>query len=128
MQEKGALEQRYTKRERLLLERERRSLEEDFGGLLPLLEREPQMAVVVDPVHTPVAVEELVARRIPFIGLTSTDGNCADIPYPIVCNVGAKPTVEAILQELHRAYQQGANERETSASKTGAREGAGASA
>ncbi|GIW69145.1 MAG: 30S ribosomal protein S2 [Candidatus Parcubacteria bacterium] len=107
MREEGIFEQRYTKRERLMLEREMRALEEDFEGLLPLMDAEPHLAVVVDPTHTPVAAEELAAQRVPFVGLISTDGNCSAVPYPIVCNVGSRATVSRVLAELRAAYEEG---------------------
>jgi small subunit ribosomal protein S2 len=79
--ESGALD-KYTKRERLLIDREIDELTARFGGLVSL-QKEPAVLVVVDTRHEDTAVREANALHIPVVGLSSSDCDFSMIQYPI---------------------------------------------
>ena len=104
--ESGELERKYTKRERVLINREIEKLTFNFGGL-KTEEQPPQLLVVVDPRHDEIAVREATERQIPIIGVMSSDNNAAPITYPVVVNDSLQASVSLVLDELVAAYQAG---------------------
>ncbi len=102
---KGELE-KYTKKERLLLERELESLKTNFGGLCSL-DNLPSALFVVDPREENIAVVEAMKMNIPVVALLNSDCNMNEIDYPIVANDAAVPSVTHFVNEIRDAYRAG---------------------
>lgn len=106
MGESGELERKYTKKERVILNREREKLVFNFGGIRSL-EKTPDMLVIVDPRHDKLAVAEAREKSIPVIGIMSSDNNAKLVDYPVVLNDTLRASVNLALDELIAAYKEG---------------------
>ncbi len=106
---KGELE-KYTKKERLLFEREMGRLQTEFGGIANL-EGAPGALVIVDPREEHIAVLEALKMKVEIVSLLNTDCNASEISYPILANDSALESVKYFLAELGGAYQQGVKTR-----------------
>src|SRR3989344_1660212 len=114
--ESGALE-KYTKKERLLIDREIEELTARFGGVVTL-EREPAALVVVDTRAEMTAVREANQLGIPVVGLASSDCDFSMIQYPIPANDTSVKSVRLIVDKLAEAYQEGKKAQSTDVHKT----------
>jgi len=103
--ESGALE-KYTKRERLLLDREIEELLVRFGGLVAMRDL-PAALFVVDTRHEDTAVREANQLGIPIIGLASSDCDFASIQYPIPGNDTSVRSVKLVVDSIAEAYLEG---------------------
>ena len=103
--EKGELA-KYTKRERMLIDREIAKLERMFYGIVSL-KKIPDALFIVDPRKEKIAVDEAAHAKIPVIAVSGSDCNIAEIKYPIVGNDGAKASIQFFLGEAAKAYQDG---------------------
>lgn len=106
MGESGELERKYTKKERVIINREREKLMHNFGGIRTL-ERAPDMMVIVDPRHDKLAVAEAIEKAIPTIGILSSDNNVKSVTYPVIVNDTLRASVSFALTELVSAYTEG---------------------
>lgn len=104
--ESGELDRKYTKKERVLINREIDKLNFNFAGI-KTLPKTPDLMVVVDPRHDFIAVEEATDIRIPVIALMSSDCDAAKVTHPIVVNDALQSSVKVVLDELARAYAEG---------------------
>lgn len=103
--ESGALE-KYTKRERLLLDREIQELLVRFGGLVTMREL-PAALFVVDARHEDTAVREAIQMHIPVIALASSDCDFSLIQYPIPGNDTSVRSVRIVADKIAEAYLEG---------------------
>ena len=103
--ESGELE-KYTKRERLLIDREIDELLVRFGGLVSMSDL-PGALFVVDSRHEDTAVKEATQLGIPVIGLSSSDCDFAPIQHPIPANDTSVRSVSLIVNEIADAYAEG---------------------
>lgn len=108
---KGELE-KYTKKERLLFERELAKLQAGFGGIASL-EGAPAALVVVDPREEHIAVTEAKKMKVETIALLNSDCNAREITYPIIANDAALLSVRYFLEALSEAYKEGAKNKST---------------
>lgn len=76
---------KYTKRERLLIDREVEELLARFGGLVSMSDL-PAAVFVVDTSYEHTAVREANQLDIPVVGLASSDCDFSLIQYPIPAN------------------------------------------
>ena len=115
--ERGELT-KYTKKERLLIDREIDKLIVYFGGLSNLKSL-PKFLVVVDPKKEHIAVSEAHRMRIPVVALAGSDSNFYDIDHAIPGNDASRQSIGFILQELVTAYKKGREQtqKETEAPK-----------
>lgn len=102
MREKGEW-LKFTKRERLLIEREIVDLETMFGGLKGMT-KAPDALVVIDPKHESVAVAEANKMNIPVVALLNSDCDSRTITYPIPGNDASGESVTYVLDEIARIY------------------------
>lgn len=102
----GVLVQKYTKKERVLIDREIADLEEKFGGIAEL-ERVPDVLVAVDTRAEAIAVREAVAVGIPVVGIMNSDCDRSVVSHPIVGNDAARESVQFFLQQVVDAYREG---------------------
>jgi small subunit ribosomal protein S2 len=101
---------KYTKFERLQIDREIAKLEQMYGGLLPIKDNLPQAMFVVDPRKEIGAVKEAQQLSMPVIALASTDCDISLIDYPIPGNDSAKKSITFFVNEIARAYEEGTKE------------------
>ncbi len=101
----GLLE-KYTKKERLLIDREMDKMERNFGGLVDM-KRIPDIMVVVDPGNEHIAVTEAKKMQIPVIAIANTDCDITKVDYPIVMNDSSKASIDLVIGTLAEAYANG---------------------
>lgn len=103
--EKGELA-KYTKRERMLIDKEIASLERMFLGIVNL-KKMPDALFIIDPRREKNAIAEAAHAKIPVIALAGSDCNINSIAYPIVGNDSAKTSIQYFVDEIVKAYQDG---------------------
>lgn len=103
--ESGELE-KYTKKERLLIDRQIDELLARFGGLVKMTDL-PAALFVIDSRHEDTAVKEANQLNIPIIGLSSSDCDFSLIKYPIPANDTSVKSVGLIADIIARAYETG---------------------
>lgn len=116
--EKGEFETKYTKKERLMFDREIASLTANFGGLLTLSEL-PDALLVIDTKKEHTAVTEAKKRNLLIIGLLNSDSDLSGITYPIVANDATQKSITFFVTELVEAYQKGNQESPNTGAKLG---------
>ncbi len=107
-QEENAFEF-YTKKERLLLERERLKLEKYFAGVKDMT-RLPGAVFVVDARREAIAVREAHRLGVPVIAITDTNADPDLITYPIPGNDDAIRSVSLISGAIAEAIIQARKE------------------
>ena len=105
LQEKGGMD-KYTKRERGILDRELRDLQTNFGGVADM-DTLPSAMFVVDPRAEDIAVAEAIKMRIPVIALANSDCSIRGIAYPIVANDAGVTSVAHVVEGVKNAYAEG---------------------
>lgn len=103
MREKGELA-KFTKHERLLIDREITDLESMFGGLKGM-KKVPDALFVVDPKKEAGAVEEARQLNIPVIALLNTDCDLKGIAHPIPANDASVQSIGLVLEEVAKTYE-----------------------
>lgn len=103
--EKGLLG-KYTKKERLLIDREIEKLGRKFSGLVSMNEL-PKAVFVIDPKKEEIAVSEALDRNVPIIALANSDCNVKNIKYPIIANDSSKTSIQFFINEIVSAYNEG---------------------
>lgn len=96
----------YTKKERLLLEREIARLERFFGGMASL-EKTPDMLVVVDTHKEAGAVKEARKSKVTVVGIVDSNADPAAIDYPIPMNDDASKALDYVLGLIKEAILEG---------------------
>lgn len=114
--EKGELA-KYTKKERLLIDREIDKLHLYFSGL-STLKALPKFLVVMDPKKEHIAVSEAEKMRIPVVALAGSDSNLHDIDYAIPGNDSSRQSIAYVLEQLVKAYNKGKEEKEKNDNNT----------
>ncbi len=105
--EKGEL-LKYTKKERLLIDREIAKLHEFFFGI-SVMKQLPHAVFVVDAKKESIAVKEAQKMGIPLVGLCGSDNNLYDVDYPIPGNDSSRASIEYFLKKAAEAYNVGLN-------------------
>jgi small subunit ribosomal protein S2 len=104
MREKGELA-KFTKHERLLIDREIVDLEAMFGGLKSM-QKLPDALVIVDPRQESGAVKEAQLLNIPIVAILNTDCDKKGIAHPIPANDASVQSVSFLLGEIATTYEQ----------------------
>ncbi len=97
---------KYTKKERLMIDREIDELLIRFGGIIQVRDL-PAALFVVDTRHEHTAVQEANQLKIPVIGLSSSDCDFSLVQYPIPANDTSVKSVRLIVDEIAEAYTKG---------------------
>lgn len=105
--EKGELE-KYTKKERLLIDREMADMTKNFQGLSGIT-RTPDAVFVVDPKKEHIAVTEAHKMNLPVIALMNTDCNLKQVEYPIIANDASVSSITYFVESVKDAYNRGAS-------------------
>jgi small subunit ribosomal protein S2 len=107
--EKGLKEDKfdhYTKRERVLMDKERSRLERFFGGIRELKGR-PDALFIIDPGREKVVVSEAEKVGVPMMALIDSNSNPDSIDLPIPANDDAVRSIEYITKAIVAGYQAG---------------------
>lgn len=106
--EKGELA-KYTKKERLLIDREISNLEIMFGGIISMKEL-PKALFVIDPKKEITAVKEAKDLNIPVIALLGSDCDTREVDYVILGNDSSKTSIDFFVSSIAKAYSEGKSE------------------
>lgn len=112
----GELE-KYTKRERLMIDREITELLGRFGGLVKMIDL-PAALFIVDTRHEDTAVQEANQLKIPVIGLSSSDCDFSLVQYPIPGNDTSVRSIALITNAMGDAYAEGKSQVPSTKSQT----------
>jgi small subunit ribosomal protein S2 len=104
--EKGELE-KYTKKERLLIDREVAKMETNFSGLVIL--KKAEALFVIDSKKEHIAVAEAKKEGIPVIALVNSDCDLKDVDFPIIANDASTSSIKFFVEEIVNAYTEGRN-------------------
>ena len=103
--EKGELV-KYTKKERLLIDREIAKLDRFFSGIVSMKEL-PKIVFIIDPKREYTAVKEAEDMNIPVVSLAGSDCDVSKIKHPIIGNDSSKTSIEFFVHEVIQAYTEG---------------------
>ncbi len=103
--EKGGFD-KYTKKERLLIDREMEDMTKNFQGLTGV-NKTPDAVFVIDPKKEHIACTEARKMDLPIIGVLNTDCNLKKVNFPIVANDASVSSISFILGEVKNAYISG---------------------
>lgn len=106
--EKGELAM-YTKKERLLIDKDIERLEKNFGGIVSMKEL-PALLIVIDPKKESIAVKEAQVMNIPVVALANTDCNIKEVNYPVPGNESSSSSITFFVKEIAEAYKDGRTE------------------
>jgi small subunit ribosomal protein S2 len=107
--EKGLKEgkfDKYTKLERVLLDKERGRLERFFGGISDLKGR-PDAIFIIDPGREKVAVLEASKVGVPIMALIDSNSNPDSIDIPVPANDDAVRSISYIVNAVVAGYEAG---------------------
>jgi small subunit ribosomal protein S2 len=97
---------KYTKKERLLIDREIARLERFFGGIKTLTTI-PDVLFVIDTKREAGAVHEANERKVPVVGIVDSNSDPDSVDYPIPMNDDASKALEYILDLVGQAIENG---------------------
>lgn len=103
--EKGGLD-KYTKKERLLIDREMDDMTKNFQGLTGIT-KTPDVVFVIDPKKEHIAVTEAHKMNLPVIALMNTDCNLKQVEYPIIANDASVSSISFFIHAIKDAYTKG---------------------
>jgi len=101
---------KYTKKERVVIDKEIERLTKLFGGL-EKMQMLPGALLVIGAEQHRTAIREANRMKIPVIAIANTDTNPDGIQYLIPANDNAVTSIEYILAKLDEAIAQGIKER-----------------
>jgi len=101
----GELE-KYTKKERLLIDREIENLLSRFGGLVSMIDL-PGALFVIDSRHEDTAVKEANQLDIPVIALSNSDCDFAMVQYPVPANDTSVKSIRLVADAVTQSYDAG---------------------
>lgn len=107
----------YTKKERLLIDREIDKLEKTVGGL-ELLDRVPDIMFIVDTHKEASAVREAKRKGVEIVGLVDTNADPSNIDWPIPMNDDASAALDYVLDLVKEAMSDAAKTPAKSQPKT----------
>ncbi|MEK7642461.1 MAG: 30S ribosomal protein S2 [Patescibacteria group bacterium] len=100
--EKGELA-KYTKKERLLIDRDIEKLQKMFGGITTMTVV-PKALFIVDPRYEDTALREAKRLNIPIVALCGSDNNMNLVDYPIPGNDSNRASIEFFVNKLAESY------------------------
>ncbi len=103
--EKGEL-LKYTKKERLMFDREIETLTQMFEGLKGV-EKIPAAIFVVDAKKENIAVAEAKQSGVTILSISSSDNDLKGVDYPIAANDASKASIEYFVSHIRDAYKKG---------------------
>lgn len=105
-----------SKRERLMISRQRAKLERDLGSIQDLT-RLPSAIFIVDVIKEHIAVNEAHRLNIPTFAMVDTNANPKDVDFAIPSNDDAAKSIELIVKAMTDAVAAGLAERKAGKDK-----------
>ncbi len=103
--EKGELS-KYTKKERLLLDREIETLDKMFSGLVSM-KKLPAAIFVIDPRREKTAVAEAKRKKIPVVALAGSDCDLKQVEFSIPANDASMASIKYFVEQIVEAIKIG---------------------
>src|SRR3989344_4343558 len=97
---------KYTKLERVLMDRERGKLESVYGGVRKI-EKNPDILFVIDVRKEETAILEARNNHLKVVGVVDTNTNCTKVDYAIPANDDAVGSISYITKIISEAYKEG---------------------
>jgi len=89
----------YTKKEILLIQKEKEELLKKFGGIREMTDY-PGAIIVVDVKREINVIKEAQKMKIPTVGIVDTNGNPELVDYPIPANDDGLKSIQVVLSKL----------------------------
>jgi len=105
-EEKAGDWEKYTKKERLALSREKKKLDAVVGGLKSL-DKMPQAIFVIDIMTEKNAIAEARKKKVPIIALVDSNSNPELVDYPIPGNDDAIRGIKFVCDKISAAIVEG---------------------
>ncbi|QQS39443.1 30S ribosomal protein S2 [Candidatus Woesebacteria bacterium] len=99
---------KFTKKERLLIEREIARLERFFGGLYGM-EKTPDLIIIIDLKREQGAIKEARTAGVETVGIVDTNCDPDGVTYPIPMNDDATRALDYVLDLIAEAITEGKN-------------------
>ncbi len=109
--EKGELG-KYTKKERLLIDRKIEKLQKMFGGIKDMTAL-PKALFIIDPRFEKTAMDEARSLDIPIVALCGSDNNLNEIDYPIPANDSNIASIRFFVNRIAEAYEKANSKSQT---------------
>lgn len=116
-----------SKKEKLMIQRERVKLESLLGGIADL-NRLPAALFIIDVKKEHIAVSEAMKLSIPTFAMVDTNSNPESIDFPIPANDDASKSIDLICTIVVKAIQEGLEERKRDKEEEAEKEAAAAKA
>ncbi|SEL58939.1 30S ribosomal protein S2 [Parapedobacter koreensis] len=116
-----------SKKEKLMIQRERIKLENLLGGIADL-NRLPAALFIIDVKKEHIAVSEALKLNIPTFAMVDTNSDPTNIDFPIPSNDDATKSISLITEIIGKAIQEGLEERKRDKEEEAEREAATAKA
>lgn len=110
----GELQKNYTKKERLLIERELEKMRVLFEGIKDL-RKLPEAIAVFSVNYDEIAVKEAKKSKVKIIGVVDTNSDPENIDYVIPCNDDAIKALELVAALIADAVKEGKSNQAVSA-------------
>ncbi len=101
--ERGELA-KYTKKERILIDKEIEDLQKKYGGLGDMKDL-PVALFVIDSKHEDIAVTEARKKGLTIVALCGSDCDLSKVDYPIVANDSARASINFFAKEIASVYK-----------------------
>ena len=101
--EKGELS-KYTKKERLLINKKIEKLEKLFGGIKNMT-TPPKAIFIVDPRFEKTALREAKRLKIPVIALCGSDNDISEVDFPITANDSNIQSIKYFIEKIVETYK-----------------------
>ncbi|NMB91916.1 30S ribosomal protein S2 [candidate division WWE3 bacterium] len=99
----------YTKRERLMIDRNIEKLQTSYGGIVSL-KKSPEVLFVIDPRREKTAVKEARRAGVPVVGIVDTNADPTEVNYSIPANDDAIKSVALLVKAISSAVEEGYKE------------------
>ncbi|MCY4779908.1 30S ribosomal protein S2 [Sphingobacterium sp. UT-1RO-CII-1] len=116
-----------SKKEKLMIQRERIKLESLLGGIADL-NRLPAALFIIDVRKEHIAVAEAMKLNIPTFAMVDTNSDPSNIDFPIPSNDDATKSITLIASIIGKAIQEGLDERKRDKEEDAEKEAAAAKA
>ncbi|WP_262249354.1 30S ribosomal protein S2 [Parapedobacter soli] len=116
-----------SKKEKLMIQRERVKLETLLGGIADL-NRLPAALFIIDVKKEHIAVSEALKLNIPTFAMVDTNSDPTNIDFPVPSNDDASKSIALITEIIGKAIQEGLEERKRDKEEEAEREAAAAKA
>ncbi len=96
----------YTKKERLLIDKDIERLERNFSGIVSMREL-PVALFIIDPKKESIAVKEAQFLGIPIVALAGSDCNIKEVDFPIPGNDSSVSSITFFVGQITSAFKEG---------------------